>query len=61
MPAGDVGHDGATGELFVKGGMGESAGGYSRRLYLKVVTGASGIQKMKPSESDDPLTWRSSR
>ena len=27
--SGDVGHDGAAGELFVKGGWGESAGGYS--------------------------------
>jgi len=25
--SGDVGHDGAAGELFVKGGWGESAGG----------------------------------
>ncbi len=26
MPAGDVGHDGATGELFVKGGWGRAPG-----------------------------------
>jgi hypothetical protein len=35
---GDVRHDGAAGELFVKGGMGESAGGYSIYI-LKVVIG----------------------
>jgi hypothetical protein len=27
--------------------------GTVQSLYLKVVTGASGIQKMKPTESDD--------
>jgi hypothetical protein len=34
MPAGDVGHDGATGELFSQRGIGESAGGI-QCLYLK--------------------------
>jgi len=35
----------------VKGGLGESAGGCSAYI-LKVVIGASGIQKMKPTESE---------
>jgi hypothetical protein len=45
MPGG-CGHDGATGELFVRG-MGESAGGYDLSLIFEGHHDASGIQKMK--------------
>jgi hypothetical protein len=47
---GGVGHDGAAGELFVKGGTGESPG-----IQLSIFEGhhgASGIQKMRPTESE---------
>jgi len=45
-----MGHDGATGELFVKGGSGRAPGDIV--LIFKVVIGASGIQKMKLTESE---------
>jgi hypothetical protein len=45
MP-GESGHDGAAGELFVKGNGGERRG-LQQKSILKVVTGASGIQKFK--------------
>jgi hypothetical protein len=44
MPAG-VGHDGATGELFVKGGMGEQRRAIRKLLYLKVITMQVGSKK----------------
>jgi hypothetical protein len=51
-PAMPVGHDGAAGELFVKGGSGRAPGGYNLKSIFESHHGARAIQKMKPTESE---------
>ena len=54
-----MGHDGAVGELFVKGGWGRTPGRYTKTVYLREMIVQVGSKKMKfPTKNGDAGFWR---